>query len=133
MTKLSLKQKVASALIGLALLLTGWATSLLSSGSPILGAANEFNSMASSSALLIGTTSTLVTATTSGRQYLAIVNDGSNVVYLSFGDRPAATYEGVRLNANGGTFEITDENLYKGAIRAITASGNSTTTFVEAY
>ena len=89
--------------------------------------------IASSSAITVTTTSGLLRATTSGSGYAAIVNDGANVVYLNFGDRPAVLYSGLRLNANGGTFEINDENLYKGAIRAITASGNSTTTYFEAF
>ena len=62
-------------------------------------------------------------ATTSNRVYAAIVNDCASAVYLTFKDlRGAATTSftdyAIRLNANGGSYEITQENLYTGPVFA---------------
>lgn len=101
--------------------------------SPNLGGSVDwpiFDKMATSSAITVGTSSTLVQATTT-RQYMVIVNDGSNVVYLALnGDAPAIANSGIRLNASGGNYELTpeDANLYQGAIRAIAVGGSSVIT-----
>lgn len=134
---------VASSLLAVALVVAGWATALLTRVTPVVvnvpdrevtlsGAGAEFYTVASSSAITVQTSSTLVTATSTARSYLAIVNDGSNVVYLNFDDKAAVANSGVRLNANGGTLELNSENLYKGAIRAIASGGTSVITFLEA-
>ena len=136
--KKSLKEKltasVVSALLSGSALLLLLAQLLLSSQTELknLGGGLDLFKTATSSAIEVGSSSTLVIATTTHRSYLAIVNDSANVVYLMFDDRPAVLNKGMRLNANGGSFEVNDENLYKGAIRAI-ASGPSTTTVFEAY
>lgn len=75
------------------------------------------------------TSGTLV-ATSTSRQYVAIVNDSANTVYLSLG-KAAVGSNGIRLNANGGTFEMGSEALFTGAINCI-ASSTSVMTVVEA-
>lgn len=90
----------------------------------------RFNKMAVSNQAVVLTSSTLVQATTT-RQYLVIVNDSSNVVYLALnGNAPAELNKGIRLNASGGAYEIMagEANLYYGAIRAIADGGTATVT-----
>ena len=59
------------------------------------------------------------------RNGFAIVNDGKNACYLSFGS-PAVTASGIRLNANGGSASDFS-GLYQGAIYAISAGANNVT------
>lgn len=57
------------------------------------------------------------------RKYLLIINDSPNVIYLNLGNN-ANLNEGIRLNANGGSYEISipNGNLYLGAIYANSAA-----------
>lgn len=100
-----------------------------------LGAGGEITRLGNdgtSTSVLINTTSTTVLATSTSRLYAAIVNDGSNVIYLNIkGGIPAVAYEGIRLNPGGGTFELTSENMYYGAITAIAVGGTSSTTVTQ--
>jgi len=59
---------------------------------------------------------TELTGANANRKYLLIVNDSANVVYITLGNA-AALHEGIRLNANGGSYEISipNGNLYLGA------------------
>lgn len=66
-------------------------------------------------------TSGILVATSTGRQYLAIVNDSANTVYLGLGVT-AVGGTGIRLNATGGTYEITQEALFTGVINCIASS-----------
>lgn len=68
-----------------------------------------------------GTSSTILAATSSARQYLAIVNDSSSTVYLGLGVGAVGS-NGIRLNANGGSYEITLDNLFTGHITCIASS-----------
>ncbi len=51
-----------------------------------------------------------------------IVNNSSVTINLGLG-RPATLTSGIRLNAQGGAFEINLTNLYRGEITGIGASG----------
>jgi hypothetical protein len=75
----------------------------------------------------VTTTSSQVLATSTSRIYAAIVNDGSNSVYLSVGVNAVAG-KGILLTANGGSYEINDQNLITGGIYAITSTGSSNVT-----
>lgn len=117
---------------GAALARFGWNYGLSQENQEIGGGINTptFSKMATSSAITVGTSSTLIQATSS-RQYYVFVNDGSNVVYLSFnGDAAAVANSGIRLNASGGTYEmyLDKGNLYTGTIRAIATVGASVVT-----
>ncbi len=59
------------------------------------------------------------------RVYLLLVNDSDEAIYIKFG-AAAALNEGIRLNASGGSFEMSpaNANLYTGFINAISTSGN---------
>jgi len=60
----------------------------------------------------------LISATNWLRQYCLIVNDGDADIYLGL-DMPAEANKGIRLNANGGCYEINLSNPFKGQIYAI--------------
>ena len=72
-------------------------------------------------------TSAAVLATNGAREYALIVNDGSVACYLNLGSTAVAS-EGIRVNANGGSYEMSRNwgNLYTGAINGILASGTAT-------
>jgi hypothetical protein len=61
-----------------------------------------------------------------GRKYVAIVNTSNNVpIYLALNDSPDGTTnqaevgKGIYISPDGGSYEITEDNLYKGEIWAI--------------
>jgi len=92
---------------------------------------NSF-STATNTTTTISSTGSQILALNQNRQYAVIVNDGSNTVYLwlkatSTGITPA----GIRLNANGGSFEIGGQNTYLGAVQGVTLTGTSSLTVVE--
>jgi hypothetical protein len=79
----------------------------------------------------VGTNSTEILAANADRKYAAIVNDSDTDIYLGVGEA-AVLNKGIRLNANGGSYEITWMNLYKGAIYGIHGgSGTKRVTIVE--
>jgi hypothetical protein len=53
---------------------------------------------------------------------MLLVNDGDSDIYLAFGG-PAVANKGVRLNANGGSFEINITNPWQGSINAVGDAG----------
>lgn len=88
------------------------------------------------------TTSTLPTRVLerkSGRRYAAITNDGTENVYLylqNFASASAASSivkrnKGIRLNANGGSYEIVNDNLMLVDVWVSTTSAKQTITYVE--
>lgn len=86
---------------------------------------NLFGTLSTSGPILVDagrSANILVSATTSGRTYGIVVNDCSSAIYLSFNDESLFDNDnragGLRVNANGGSYEITPNNLYTGAIRA---------------
>lgn len=66
--------------------------------------------------------STLVLSDNPHRRYVCIVNDSNETIYLTLNSE-AVLHEGVRLNANGGSYEISQQigNVYFGSIYAIHA------------
>lgn len=85
------------------------------------GGGTRFTNIPLNSNVVVTTSSTLVAATSTARQYLTIVNDSANTVYISEG-QAAVGSNGIRLNASGGSYEINALNLYTGAIYAIASS-----------
>ena len=59
---------------------------------------------------------------------LFLVNDSDEEIYLSLEDTPAVMHQGIRLNANGGSFV---EETFNGAIYAICSSGSKNITVCE--
>ena len=80
----------------------------------------------------IGTTSTTALASNAGRLYALLINDSDETIYLKLGVAAVAN-EGIRLNANGGSYEMSKKlgNLYTGVINAICASGGKTLLVLE--
>ena len=84
------------------------------------------------------TTAAMTTATAAvlalndDREYALIVNDGSVDVYLKVGAAAVAN-QGIRINANGGSYEMSRAlgNLSDVAINGITASGTATVLVTE--
>lgn len=76
------------------------------------------------------TSSTTILANRTSRSHAVIINDGTNIVYLALGATAVAN-KGIRLNANGGAYEINDQNLFIGAINGIAVGGTSNVTVVE--
>lgn len=72
----------------------------------------------------VGTESTLVLAANPRRRYAAVVNDSDTDVYLALG-QPAVAHAGIRLNANGGVYEIVGVNLHGEAIYAVHAGAGT--------
>jgi len=72
---------------------------------------------------LVGTNESILVANPN-RQYLLLINDSDTVIYLNLGGVSAAN-QGVRLNASGGSYEMSAQagNLYRGAVNASAAGG----------
>ena len=68
----------------------------------------------------IGATSTAALAANANRLYALLVNDSDTPIYIKLGATAVAN-QGIRLNANGGSYELSEKegNLYTGAINAI--------------
>jgi len=80
----------------------------------------------------VAATSTTVLSHRSSRKYAVIVNDSNETIYLGVGEA-AVLNEGIRLNANGGAWEIKGGHPYQGVIYAISTSGSKNVTVFEAY
>ncbi|MBA7481124.1 hypothetical protein ES707_16594 [subsurface metagenome] len=87
-------------------------------------------SSATTTKVAIGAVSTVVLAANANRIYAEFVNDSDETIYLDE-SATAVMNEGIRLNAQGGSFEIGSTNLYTGAITAICASGGKNLTVTE--
>jgi hypothetical protein len=70
----------------------------------------------------VNTTAAL--AANANRKYALLVNDSDEVIYIKLG-AAAVLNEGIRLNANGGGYEMSNSigNLTTGAINCISTSG----------
>lgn len=78
-------------------------------------------------AVLVGTTASLLVTADAARRYLALVWEGVSAAYLGVAAAPAVS-TGIRLNAGGGSYEmIMGQNLATVAISAISlVSGQMT-------
>jgi len=79
----------------------------------------------------VGPKSVLVLPANPRRGYASFVNDSLEVIYLSLGEE-AVIGQGVRLNPEGGWYEITQTNLYQGDIYAI-CPGAGKLSVIEGY
>lgn len=66
----------------------------------------------------VGTTSTQILAANDQRRFAVIVNDSDTPVYLALG-QPAVLNAGIRINENGGIYEINWSNPFTGVINGI--------------
>ncbi len=75
-------------------------------------------------AVTVGAISTVALAFNGHRVNAVFVNDSDQVIYISRGNA-AVIGDGIRLNPNGGSYEIDDTNLWRGAVNAICALGDA--------
>lgn len=97
---------------------------------PISGSVTTTESRTSSATngkTAVGTSSTSVLASNANRKELTVVNDSANTIYLSLSGT-AVLNEGIRLNANGGSYTNTN---YTGAVTAISSVADSNLTTLE--
>ncbi|MVP00349.1 hypothetical protein [Paenibacillus lutrae] len=82
-------------------------------------------SVSKHTAVTVGSSSTAINTGNSTRRYLLLVNDSDEVIYVNLGGT-AALNTGLRINPNGGSYEMTAAlgNVYQGVINAISSSGN---------
>lgn len=78
---------------------------------------------ASHAAVIVGTGSAQALAANANRVYALFVNDSDSVIYLAFGTGAALNF-GVRLNPNGGSYEMSRRlgNVYAGVVNAVTSA-----------
>jgi hypothetical protein len=80
----------------------------------------------------VGVSSSQILAANTNRKGVVIVNDSDSTIYLSIGTA-AEMNKGIRLNANGGSYEMNWSNLSTQAINGIHgASGNKRVCVMEA-
>jgi len=72
----------------------------------------------------VATTSNTALAGKWDRSYTLIINDSDTDIYLNLGTSVATVNKGIRLNAHGGSYEMSRQNgnLYRGEITAIHGS-----------
>src|SRR5574343_1018879 len=63
-------------------------------------------------------TGELILAANEARTYALFTNDSDTAVYLNLSASSTLARYTVRLNANGGTYELNDTNLYVGTVDA---------------
>ncbi|GAG47568.1 unnamed protein product [marine sediment metagenome] len=85
---------------------------------------------ATDGAVPVGITTTEVLAANPRRADAVFVNDSNQPIYLARGN-DAVLHQGIRLNANGGNYEINASNLFLGAINAIAEGGAKVLTVSE--
>ena len=90
---------------------------------------NTFTTITTTNAT-VGSSTTQILASNSNRIYAIIVNDSDETIYLALSDS-AEMNKGIRLGANGGTFEINNNKHFTGAINAICTSGSKNVTITE--
>ncbi len=82
----------------------------------------------------VGTSTTVVLAENGARTYLLLVNDSDTTIYLAVG-APAVVNKGIRVNANGGAFEMIRDvggNFSHQAVNAISSAAGKNLTIQEA-
>lgn len=86
----------------------------------------RYTTPATNSAVQCGTSNTTLLATSTSRIYAAIVNDSANTIYIALG-YTAVGSNGIRLNANGGSYELDSSNMYTGIVTCIASSSSQVT------
>lgn len=83
--------------------------------------------------VLAGTVSGTLLAARTNRRYCNIINDSDTAVYIRLGTTAAVANYGIRVNANGGNYEMTMDrgNLWTGAITCICSAASKTMLLTE--
>lgn len=103
------------------------------SGNPVIvsdvGASASIQST-TQDGVTVGSSTTQIAPVNANRLYLAIVNDSDEDIYLALGNS-AVLNEGIRINANGGSFEMNGTNLFTGIVNGICSSGSKNVTLLQ--
>jgi len=92
---------------------------------------SKFSRCKNSKSDLIANVASEILANNSKRMYAVFINKSQGDITLVFDDRLKAVIdEGIVIKGNGGSYEITLNNLYAGKVSAISAI-NSQLSFVE--
>lgn len=130
-----LKRIAAPIAIVVALIVVGGLLAFLARPNNVLGSPAGDNNFGAANITVATTVTTLpvkVLSLNYGRKYAAFVNDSDTVVYIYLGDfansstasTTVVANAGIRINANGGSYEILPENLYTGEVwMATTTAG----------
>ena len=78
----------------------------------------------------VTSTSGPILAFNSGRKYAVIVNDSDADIYLALGVT-AVVNKGILIKAAGGSYEINADNMFRGVVNGVTASGSKNVTVTE--
>jgi len=78
----------------------------------------------------VGSSSSTILAANANRNFAVFVNDSDENIYISLSGT-AVMNEGIRLNSNGGAYEINQTNMYTGIIKGICSSGSKNITVTE--
>ena len=112
-------------LVGLGIFVVFYLKNPSDKGSGILGFNRIYTAPDNDNIRVASATSTQILAAKEGRVYGAIVNDCNYDIYLGIGEA-ASKAEGIRLNKNGGSFEIDDSNAFGVAISGIASISDGT-------
>lgn len=98
-----------------------------------LGVSGPVSYVPTNSSVTLQTSTTTVLSANAYRQYALITNDSDTVIYLHLNSATTTNNlnEGIRLNANGGQFEITADNLYTGEVSATSSAASKVLNIVE--
>jgi hypothetical protein len=88
----------------------------------------KINSLAFS----VTTASQLVLAANEHRKFCVFINDSNRDIYLKFGGA-AALNQGIRISANGFSYEIDVTNLWVGEVYAIHGGAGTKNLLIEEY
>jgi hypothetical protein len=87
-------------------------------------------SIATGTKVTVGSSSTTILAANANRNFAVFVNDSDETIYLDLSGT-AVINSGIRLNANGGAYEINLANMYTGIVTGICSSGSKNITVTE--
>lgn len=79
----------------------------------------------------VGSSSTSIIAANAKRTYLRLTNDSNENIYITLGSTAALMNKGISVLANGGYYEINQNNLWQGEIRGICTSGGKVMMYLE--
>jgi hypothetical protein len=72
--------------------------------------------------ITVANATTAVAAANADRKWLLVVNDSDETIYVKIG-AAAVMNQGIRINAAGGSLELTGGSLNTGAVNGICSSG----------
>lgn len=106
---------------------------MINNSSSTSAGATKFSQCVNGKVDLVANNATDILAARFSRVYAAFVNNGSTDITLVLEDKSRAVLgSGIIIKGGGGSFEITQSNLYTGKVSAV--SGSSTQlSFVEGF